>query len=158
MVAPIAHRRPWPNRSSIGPISGATIANGSMVRPRNSDDLAAGLAGRHLEEQGAGQGDRDRRVAGGVERAELDQPRQPAGVGTLRGGRAARRTERRRRPTRPVPRPTERSPRPVPRPPTATESSRERALGLPGRGHASILPSSGSGDDGCAGAGVERAP
>ena len=36
MVAPIAQRRPCPNRSSTGPISGATIANGSMVRPRKS--------------------------------------------------------------------------------------------------------------------------
>ena len=36
IVAPIAHRRPWLNRSRNGPISGATIANGSIVRPRNS--------------------------------------------------------------------------------------------------------------------------
>jgi hypothetical protein len=36
MVSPIAHRRPWLNRSNTGPISGATIANGSMVSPRNS--------------------------------------------------------------------------------------------------------------------------
>ena len=35
-VEPIAHRRPWLNRSRNGPISGATIANGSMVRPRKS--------------------------------------------------------------------------------------------------------------------------
>ena len=36
IVAPIAHRRPWLNRSRNGPIRGATIANGSIVRPRNS--------------------------------------------------------------------------------------------------------------------------
>ena len=36
MVAPIAQRRPWLNRSRKGPISGATIANGSIVRPRKS--------------------------------------------------------------------------------------------------------------------------
>jgi hypothetical protein len=36
IVAPIAHRRPWENRSRNGPISGATIANGSIVRPRKS--------------------------------------------------------------------------------------------------------------------------
>ncbi len=36
MVAPIAHRRPWLNRSRNGPISGATMANGSIVRPRKS--------------------------------------------------------------------------------------------------------------------------
>ena len=36
IVAPIAHRRPCANRSRNGPISGATIANGSIVRPRNS--------------------------------------------------------------------------------------------------------------------------
>ena len=35
MVAPIAQRRPWLNRSRKGPISGATIAKGSIVRPRN---------------------------------------------------------------------------------------------------------------------------
>ena len=36
IVAPIAQRRPWLKRSRNGPISGATIANGSIVRPRNS--------------------------------------------------------------------------------------------------------------------------
>ncbi len=36
MVPPIAQRRPWLNRSRNGPISGATIANGSIVSPRNS--------------------------------------------------------------------------------------------------------------------------
>jgi hypothetical protein len=34
-VAPIAQRLPWLNLSRNGPISGATIANGSIVRPRN---------------------------------------------------------------------------------------------------------------------------
>ena len=36
IVAPIAQRRPCANRSRNGPISGATIANGSIVSPRNS--------------------------------------------------------------------------------------------------------------------------
>ena len=36
IVEPIAHRRPWENRSRNGPISGATIAKGSIVSPRNS--------------------------------------------------------------------------------------------------------------------------
>ena len=36
IVAPIAQRRPWEKRSRNGPISGATIANGSIVSPRNS--------------------------------------------------------------------------------------------------------------------------
>ncbi len=36
MVPPIAHRRPWLNRSRKGPSRGATIANGSIVRPRKS--------------------------------------------------------------------------------------------------------------------------
>ncbi len=36
IVVPIAQRRPWLNLSSTGPINGATIANGSMVRPRKS--------------------------------------------------------------------------------------------------------------------------
>ena len=35
MVVPTAHRRPWLKRSRNGPMSGATIANGSIVRPRN---------------------------------------------------------------------------------------------------------------------------
>ena len=35
-VMPIAQRRPRRNRSRNGPISGATIANGSIVTPRNS--------------------------------------------------------------------------------------------------------------------------
>ena len=34
IVAPMAQRRPWLKRSRNGPISGATIANGSIVRPR----------------------------------------------------------------------------------------------------------------------------
>ena len=36
IVTPIAQRRPWANRSRNGPISGATMANGSIVRPRKS--------------------------------------------------------------------------------------------------------------------------
>ena len=35
-MPPIAQRRPWLNRSRNGPISGATIANGSIVSPRKS--------------------------------------------------------------------------------------------------------------------------
>ena len=85
MVAPIAQRRPWLNRSRNGPISGATIANGSIVRPQEERHLAAGLvvAAGHLEEQRAGQRDRDCRVAGGVEGVQLDQPEQAAVAGTL---------------------------------------------------------------------------
>ena len=41
---PIAQRRPWLNRSRNGPISGATIANGSIVRPEEQRHLAARLA------------------------------------------------------------------------------------------------------------------
>ena len=36
IVPPMAHRRPWLKRSRNGPMSGATIAKGSIVRPRNS--------------------------------------------------------------------------------------------------------------------------
>jgi hypothetical protein len=36
MVEPIAHLRPWLNRSRNGPSSGATIAKGSIVNPRKS--------------------------------------------------------------------------------------------------------------------------
>ncbi len=35
-VAPMAQRRPWLNLSRKGPISGATIAKGSIVSPRKS--------------------------------------------------------------------------------------------------------------------------
>ena len=69
-------------------------------------DLAAGLAGRHLEEQGAGQRDRHGGVAGGVEGVQLDQPGQPERVRAL-GARGARRACRTvYRPARPVPRAT----------------------------------------------------
>ena len=46
-------------------------------------DLPAGLVGRDLEEQGAGQRDRHRRVAGAVEGVQLDQPGQAAVAGPL---------------------------------------------------------------------------
>ena len=46
-------------------------------------DLTAGLVGRHLEEQRAGQRDRQGGVARRVERAQLDQPGQPAALGAL---------------------------------------------------------------------------
>ena len=77
IVAPIAQRRPWLNRSRNGPISGATIANGSIVSPRNSATWPRAWPRRHLEEQRARQRDRHRGVAGGVERVQLDQPEQP---------------------------------------------------------------------------------
>ena len=35
-MVPIAHRRPWLNRSRNGPSRGATTANGSIVIPRKS--------------------------------------------------------------------------------------------------------------------------
>ena len=49
-------------------------------------DLAAGLAGRDLEEEGAGERDRDGGVAGGVEGVELDQAGEPRVAGALRAG------------------------------------------------------------------------
>ena len=76
MVAPMAQRRPWLNRSRNGPISGATIANGSIVRPRNRATWPRASPRRDLEEQRARQRDRHRSVAGGVERVHLDQPGQ----------------------------------------------------------------------------------
>ncbi|MET3962477.1 hypothetical protein ABIE44_002411 [Marmoricola sp. OAE513] len=36
MVKPIAHRRPWLNRSRNGPSRGASTENGTIVRTRNS--------------------------------------------------------------------------------------------------------------------------
>ncbi len=36
IVDPMAQRRPWAKRSRNGPMSGATIANGSIVSPRKS--------------------------------------------------------------------------------------------------------------------------
>ena len=104
-VPPIAQRRPCEKRSRNGPISGATTANGSMVRPRNSATWSAGAAGVG-EEDGARERDRDRRVARGVERVELDQPGEPGAAGALgvrcparpaergRGGALARATGR----------------------------------------------------------------
>ena len=83
MVAPIAQRRPWANRSRNGPISGATIANGSIVSAEEERHLAPRLAGGDLEEEGARQRDRHRRVAGGVEDVHLDQPGQARLAGTL---------------------------------------------------------------------------
>ena len=95
IVAPIAQRRPWLNRSRNGPISGATIANGSIVSPRNSATWPRASPRRDLEEQGAGQRDRHRGVAGGVERVQLDQPGEPGLAGALgvrrRGGPDAER-------------------------------------------------------------------
>ncbi len=83
IVAPIAQRRPWLNRSRNGPISGATIANGSIVSPRNSATWPRAWSVGHLEEQRARQRDRHRRVAGAVERVQLDDPEQPAVAGAL---------------------------------------------------------------------------
>ena len=50
--------------------------------------LAARLARGHLEEEGAGQRDRDGGVARGVEGVQLDQPGQPGVAGALGAGRA----------------------------------------------------------------------
>ncbi len=55
---------------------------------QEEQDLAPRLTRRHLEEQRAGQGDRDRGVAGGAERVHLDEPRQPRRAGALRTRRA----------------------------------------------------------------------
>ena len=83
IVLPSAHRRPWLKRSSTGPISGATIANGSIVSPRKSATWPRASSVGHLEEQRAGEADRDRRVAGGVEGVQLDEPGEPALAGAL---------------------------------------------------------------------------
>ena len=52
-------------------------------------DLVAGLAGRHLEEERAGERDRHGRVAGGVEGVQLDQPGEPRVSGPFGVGRAS---------------------------------------------------------------------
>ena len=52
-------------------------------QPEEQGDLVACLTGRHLEEQAAGQRDRHRGVAGGVEDVQLDQPVQAGLAGAL---------------------------------------------------------------------------
>ena len=114
-------------------------------------DLAAGLAGGHLEEERAGQRDRDRRVAGGVERVQLDQPEQPAVAGALGvawpggpGGAWSRRRAARApgRGDAPAGRPERAA-----TPPRAVSSSGPDASGWPRSGagrrgvHGTILPS-----------------
>ncbi len=83
IVAPIAHRRPWLKRSRNGPISGRDDRERQHRQAEEQRDLPAGLVGRDLEEQRAGQRDRHRRVAGAVERVQLDQPGQAAVPGPL---------------------------------------------------------------------------
>ena len=83
IVAPIAQRRPCANRSRNGPISGATIAKGSIVRPRNSATWPRASPEGTWKNSAAGQGDRHRGVAGGVEDVHLDEPGQPRLAGPL---------------------------------------------------------------------------
>ena len=81
--APIAQRRPWLKRSRNGPISGATIAKGSIVRARNSATWPRASPVGTWKNSGAGERDRDRGVAGGVEGVQLDQPGEPEIAGAL---------------------------------------------------------------------------
>ena len=76
-------RRPCGKRSSTGPATGTSSANGSIVSSEVERDAAAGLADRHREEQRPGEGDGDEGVAGGVQRVDGEQRRQPAAVGAV---------------------------------------------------------------------------
>ena len=92
-------------------------------------DLAAGLARRDLEEQRAGQRDRDGGVAGRVERVQLDEAGEPGAVGALGAG-GARACRSVNRLARPVPRATPATARPVPRAPVPGPEGATDLLGL----------------------------
>ena len=81
-------------------------------QPEEQRDLVACLPGRHLEEQAAGQRDRHRGVAGGVEDMQLDQPVQAGLAGAL-GLRGAAGLDHGELAGPRRPRPSERSPRAV---------------------------------------------
>ena len=128
IVAPMAHRRPWLNRSRNGPISGATIANGSIVRPRNSATwLRASPVGTWKNSVPA------REIATAVSPAALhawspisrDSPDSPAP--SARAARLAWRPAA--APSRPVARAAPAAPRPTARAPVRRPRPRSR----PGR-------------------------
>ena len=121
MVAPIAQRRPCPNRSRAGPISGATTANGSIVSPRNSATWPrASPVGTWKNNVPASE------IATAASPAALSAPSsisRARPVVSAPSAPAARRAVRKaERPTRPVTRATEATPRPVARAPVVTES------------------------------------
>ena len=90
IVAPIAQRRPWLKRSRNGPISGATIANGSIVSPRNSATCPRASPVGTWKNSVPASEIATRRVAGGVEGVQLDQPGEAAGVRRPRASAARR--------------------------------------------------------------------
>ena len=121
IVTAIAQRRPWLKRSSTGPISGATTANGSNVSPRNSETCPrASPVGIWKNSVPASE------IATAASAAAF---RAPSSISRARplesapSAAAARRAERNaKRLNRPVPRATDASPRPVPFTPEVMES------------------------------------
>ena len=71
--AAIAARRPCGSRSSSGPTTGASSANGAIVTSEIQRYAAARLIRRDGEEDRGGERDGDQHVAGGVHRVQLDQ-------------------------------------------------------------------------------------
>jgi hypothetical protein len=121
IVAAIAHRRPWLNRSSTGPINGATIAKGSRVRPRNSEIWPrASPVGIWKNSVPASE------IATAASAAAFRAPssmRRFSPLVSAPSAAAARRADRNaNRLNRPVPRATDARPRPVTFAPVAMES------------------------------------
>src|SRR5262245_37354510 len=131
MVAAIAHRRPWLNRSSSGPINGATTANGRRVRARNSETWPrASPVGIWKNSVPASE------IATAASAAASRAPSSISRFSPLvsaPSAAAARRAERKaNRLKRPVPRATEARPRPVTFAPDAMESMAVRRSESPG--------------------------
>ena len=153
IVAPIAQRRPCANRSRNGPISGATIANGSIVSPRNSATWSRASPDGTWKNRLPASEIATAASPGGVEDVQLDQPVQPGLAGALglggsprldHGEPAGPRQPRARSPSCPLARP-----RPTLRARSAADTD-SGATGTPSRvlvppalrvlGHGSILP------------------
>ena len=78
-VVPSAQRRPCRNRSSSGPMSGASSTNGAMVSTRNrATRPRASSVGQR--EDGAGERDGEGGIRGDVDGVQLGEPGEP-GVG-----------------------------------------------------------------------------
>ena len=83
----MAQRRPCRNRSSSGPMNGASSANGRHREDEELGDLAARLVGGDGEDR-PGERDGERGVAHEVDEVQLDEPREAAlaGSGRVRVG------------------------------------------------------------------------
>ena len=124
-VVPSAQRRPCRNRSSSGPMSGASSTNGAMVstrnratRPRASSVGSANTVPASETVRAASAGD--------VDRVQLGEPGEPGVGGAVGVGEAAEPP-----PAAAPPRPTRRAPARPPRPtlrPTLRRATRRRGV------------------------------